>query len=220
MPSAILSPSTALEELNTVKQAALTCTACRLHETRTNVVFSDGNPQADILFIGEGPGQTEDETGLPFVGRSGKQLTELIEMVGFNRQQDTYICNIVKCRPPQNREPMADEAEACKGYLHAQIELVAPKIIVLVGKTAYRGIFQPKQKNIAIGKIRGQWLPSPFANTEVMTIFHPSYLLRNPQWTEGSPKWQTYQDLVAIRQRYDALGLKATHPLNIRSEFA
>jgi uracil-DNA glycosylase len=196
-----------LAQLEAVREKALRCQACRLHETRQNVVFFDGNPEARVLFIGEGPGQQEDETGIPFVGRAGQLLTKIIESVGFNRQTDTYICNIVKCRPPGNREPMADEAAACAGFLQAQLDLVRPDILVLVGKTAYRGIYNI-QGNIRIGQLRGQWLESPFTQhpeMKVMTIFHPSYLLRNPSPNEGTPKWLTWQDMQEIRRVYDEL---------------
>jgi uracil-DNA glycosylase len=202
-------PSPQHLSLEALKAETLNCTACRLSETRTHVVFADGNANAKILFIGEGPGQNEDETGIPFVGRAGQLLTKIIESVGLNRQQDTYIANIVKCRPPQNREPMADEMAACNGYLHEQIRWVKPHIIVLVGKTALKGIVG---YDGPIGKIRGQWLTdTPYPQAHVMGIFHPSYLLRNASPAEGTPKWLTWQDMKAIRAKYEeAYGPLAT----------
>ena len=192
-----------LPNLDTLCNVAMTCTRCRLSEGRTQVVYSDGNPNAKIVFIGEGPGQQEDETGIPFVGRAGQLLTKIIESVEFSRKDDTYICNIVKCRPPLNRAPFDDEAEACSDYLTAQLKFVGPKIIVLVGKTALTYLLN---NNTPISKIRGQWLNSPkFPNAKIMPIFHPSYLLRNPSSNTGTPKWLTWQDMIEIRRVYDTL---------------
>lgn len=189
--------------LDVARAAAKACTACRLHEGRTNMVFSDGNPEAKIMFIGEGPGQQEDETGVPFVGRAGQLLTKIIESAGLSRAEDTYICNVVKCRPPGNREPQPDEALACADFLSAQIALVRPKIIVLVGKTAVKWVL--KQQDVPISKMRGKWLDSPYPNTKMMAVFHPSYLLRNPSPNEGTPKWLTWQDMLEIKREWETL---------------
>lgn len=198
MATQLCSSPVHIEALETLQKKVSACTACRLHEKRTNVVFADGNPNASILFIGEAPGQQEDESGIPFVGRAGKLLTQIIESVGFSRQEDTYICNIVKCRPPENRAPLEDEAAACGGYLHTQIQLVDPKIIILVGKTALLYLLGNKTP---ISKIRGQWLTcDKYPNAKIMPIFHPSYLLRNPSPNEGTPKWLTWQDMLEIKK--------------------
>lgn len=201
-----------LEQLAEVKQQAMACSACRLADTRTKVVFSDGNPQAQLMLIGEGPGQNEDETGVPFVGRAGQLLTKIIESAGFDRQQDTYICNVVKCRPPQNRAPFQDEADACKGFLQSQINLIQPAIILLVGKTALTHVLG--EQKIAISKMRGQWLENNFIHQpKMMTIFHPSYLLRNPSQAPNSPKWLTWQDMLEVRRVFDELGFLANGKL-------
>jgi uracil-DNA glycosylase len=185
-------------------QAASVCTRCDLHKTRTHVVFSDGNPKSKLMFIGEGPGQNEDETGIPFVGRAGQLLTKIIESVGLSRKEDTYICNVVKCRPPGNRVPTDHEMATCFPYLRAQIHFIQPKIIVLVGATALRGVLGVQSP---ISKIRGKWLDTPFGDTKAMAIFHPSYLLRNPSGEQGTPKWLTWQDVQEIKRAYDALSV-------------
>ncbi len=188
-----------LEEL---RDEASVCIRCDLHKTRTHVVFGSGNTQAKLMFIGEGPGQTEDETGLPFVGRAGQLLTKIIESVGFNREQDTYITNVVKCRPPGNRVPTDHEMATCFPYLRGQIQYIEPRIIVLVGATALKGVLGIKSP---ISKIRGQWLDTPFGCVRAMAIFHPSYLLRNASNEKGTPKWLTWQDMQQVKQAYDAL---------------
>lgn len=180
--------------------AASSCTKCQLCQTRTNVVFADGNPQAKLMIIGEGPGEREDETGLPFVGRAGQLLDKILASVHIDRQKETYICNIVKCRPPQNRVPAIDEAAACRAYLDAQISFVKPKLILLAGSTAVQYILQIKQP---ISKIRGKWFE--FQNSKVMPIFHPSYLLRNDSKEVGSPKWLMWQDIKLVKKTLDAL---------------
>jgi len=166
------------------------------------VVFGEGNPHTRIMFVGEGPGQTEDETGRPFVGRAGKLLTQMIEAVGLVRGEDTYITNVVKCRPPGNRVPTDAEMTGCFGYLDTQIRLIQPAILVLVGSTALRGVLGLKTP---ISKIRGQWLETPYASTRAMAVFHPSYLLRNASHAEGTPRWLTTQDMQEIRRAADPL---------------
>ncbi|MEB3286535.1 MAG: uracil-DNA glycosylase [Vampirovibrionales bacterium] len=192
--------------LDELKAIVSVCNRCRLSTTRTQIVFSDGNPKARIMIIGEGPGQQEDETGVPFVGKAGQLLTKIIESVNFDRQKDVYICNIVKCRPPNNRAPEADEMASCTPYLQAQIQLIQPDIILLAGATAVKGLL-PNQPGIT--KIRGKWFALPEDRypwkPRVMPIFHPSYLLRNQSTVENSPKWHTWQDIQAVRKAYDAL---------------
>lgn len=191
-----------LTSFETTRDVALHCTACVLHCTRQQVVFGSGNPQAKLMFIGEGPGQNEDETGLPFVGRAGQLLTKIIESVGLSRETDCYIANVVKCRPPGNRVPTDEEMAQCYPYLEAQIKYIAPKLIVLVGATALKGVLGIKSP---ISKIRGQWLETPFLGTLAMPIFHPSYLLRNASNAEGTPKWLTWQDMKEIKQAWECL---------------
>jgi uracil-DNA glycosylase len=188
--------------LDEVREEATQCIRCDLHKTRTHVVFGSGNTQTKLMFIGEGPGQTEDETGLPFVGRAGQLLTKIIESVGFSREEDAYITNVVKCRPPGNRVPTDIEMATCFPYLRAQIQIMKPKILVLVGATALKGVLGIKSP---ITKIRGQWLETPFDGARGMAIFHPSYLLRNPSNEPGTPKWKTWQDMQEIRRVYDSL---------------
>lgn len=176
------------------------CQRCELAPSRTHVVVSRGSRTAPILIIGEGPGQQEDEQGLPFVGKSGQLLEKILEAVRLKTDEDVYICNIVKCRPPGNRVPTADEMAACKGYLLEQIRLVDPKIILLTGATAVKGITGEKR---GITKIRGQWME--WEGRLCMPIFHPAYLLRNPSREKGSPKWLMWQDIQTVRSKLDEL---------------
>jgi DNA polymerase len=176
------------------------CQRCGLAAGRTNAVVGAGNLQAPIMIVGEGPGQTEDETGLPFVGRSGELLDKILASVNLVREKDVYICNIVKCRPPDNRVPTMEEAEACKGYLLEQIRLISPKIILLTGATAMRGLVGIKD---GITKVRGQWIEKD--GRFYMPIFHPAYLLRNPSREKGKPKWLMWQDIQAVRAKLDEL---------------
>lgn len=191
--------------LEEAKKAAMKCKLCVLCKGRTNVVFSDGNENAKIMVIGEGPGQNEDEQGLPFVGRAGKFLDKIFESVNLNRKEHLYICNIVKCRPPENRAPFEEEAEACSDYLKAQIKYIDPKMIILAGATAIRGILKIKDPRIT--KMRGQWLDTEdqlLKNRRIMAIFHPSYLLRN-EYQKGpdSPKALMWKDVQEIRRVFD-----------------
>jgi len=192
---------TVITSLEEAAAAASVCQACRLCQTRQNVVFADGNPDAKLMIIGEGPGQREDELGLPFVGRAGQLLDKILASVNIDRKKDTYICNMVKCRPPGNRVPGKDEMEACRSFLEAQIEFVKPKLIVLAGSTAVLGVLQVKDP---ISRIRGKWFD--FKNgAKVMPVFHPSFLLRNESREVGSPKWLMWQDIKEIRRALDDL---------------
>ncbi|MCM0589694.1 MAG: uracil-DNA glycosylase [Gloeotrichia echinulata DEX184] len=176
------------------------CHRCPLGETRTHAVVGRGNLQAPIMIIGEAPGQNEDETGLPFVGRSGQLLEKILASVELTTENDVYIANINKCRPPNNRPPTPDEMAACLPYLLEQIRLVDPKIILLTGATAIKGITGDKR---AITKIRGEWIE--WQGRLCMPIFHPSYLLRNPSKEVGAPKWLMWQDMQAVRAKYDEI---------------
>ncbi len=191
------------EELNKIKAECNKCQKCALGATRTNIVFSDGNPNAKILLIGEAPGADEDATGTPFVGRAGKLLTKLIEDCGMSRKNDFYICNTVKCRPPENRVPTDEEKELCQNYLLKQIKTVNPKVIVLCGATSAKSFLGNK---IKISQIRGQWYKL-FDNIDATVIFHPSYLLRNHSEAEGSPRWLTKQDLYKIKETVQKGGM-------------
>lgn len=188
---------TSLEELIPHCQI---CERCGLSESRTHAVVGRGNPQADIMVVGEGPGQQEDEQGLPFVGRSGQLLEKIFAAVKLDTQQDIYIANVVKCRPPGNRTPLAPEVAACKPYLLEQIRLIDPKIILFTGATALKALTGEKK---AISKVRGQWLE--WNQKLCMAIFHPAYLLRNPSREKGSPKWLMWQDIQAVRDKLDEL---------------
>lgn len=176
------------------------CYRCDLGATRTHAVVGRGNPQAPIMIIGEGPGQNEDETGLPFVGKAGQLLEKILEAVKLDSEQDVYICNVVKCRPPGNRVPTPDEIAACKPYLLEQIRLVDPKIILLTGATAVKGVTGDKR---GITKIRGTWME--WEGRLCMPILHPAYLLRNPSREQGSPKWLMWQDIQVVRAKLDEL---------------
>ncbi|MDX2230499.1 MAG: uracil-DNA glycosylase [Leptolyngbyaceae cyanobacterium bins.349] len=183
------------------------CYRCDLGHNRTNAVVGEGHLNADIMIVGEGPGQTEDETGRPFVGRSGELLDKILASVKLTREQDVFICNIVKCRPPENREPTLPEADACKGYLMEQIRMINPKIILLTGKTALRNLLGIKE---GITKVRGQWMER--GDRLYMPIFHPAYLLRNPSRETGSPKWLMWQDIQAVRQKLDEIRATVSNP--------
>lgn len=195
----VLSPT--YGSLDEVEQAARGCTLCKLCETRTHVAFSDGNPNAKLMIISEGPGHHEDVQGIPFVGRAGQLLDKILASANIDRKKDTYICNVVKCRPPQNRVPTKEEAEACRPYLDAQIDFVKPRLILLAGATAVQCVMEFKDP---ISRIRGKWF-SHGSGAKVMPIFHPSYLLRNDSREVGSPKWLMWQDIQEVRKALDEL---------------
>ncbi len=188
------------ETIDTLKTKCLSCQKCELAETRTNVVFGKGPTDANLMIIGEGPGEQEDLSGDPFVGRAGKLLTKILESVGIHRETDAFITNIVKCRPPGNRNPQPAETEACKGYLVRQIQLIQPKIIVLLGAPSLKTVLESA---LSISKSRGQWFTAPVDYMEdpvyIMPVFHPSYLLRNASKSEGSPKWLTWTDIKEVK---------------------
>jgi DNA polymerase len=163
----------ATPSLESVREALGECTRCRLSEARTQIVFGDGNPDADLLFVGEGPGAEEDRRGLPFVGRAGELLTSMIEKgLGISRSE-VYICNIVKCRPPENRTPLADEAATCRSFLDGQIDAVRPRAIVALGKPATSLLLG---RDVAITRIRGNW--HEYRGIPLMPTLHPAYVLR------------------------------------------
>jgi len=175
--------------LEKLRNQALECHLCPLSKSRTKVVFGEGNENADILFVGEAPGATEDSSGKPFAGRSGEMLTRMIENVLLITRQDVYITNIVKCRPANNAEPSPSEAHSCHPYLLKQIELIKPKIIIALGATAYHYL---SGDDTAISKIRGNIQEQH--GYKLMPTYHPSYLLRNP-----SAKKDVLEDLKIVK---------------------
>lgn len=189
------------EELEIIREKCAVCHKCPLGATRTKSVFSDGNPNSKMMLIGEAPGFYEDQEGKPFVGKAGQLLDKIFESVGLSREKDIYICNTLKCRPPNNRDPLPDEKEACREYLDAQLEILKPRIILLCGKVALKSFLETDQ---GITKLRGRWFDGPYGS-KMMPIFHPSYLLRNQQRTPGSPKALMWQDIQEIKRAYDAL---------------
>jgi len=183
-----------------VLDIALKCTNCILSKTRTKVVFGHGPVPCDLMLIGEGPGEKEDLSGLPFVGRAGQLLTQILSSINIDREKDIYITNIVKCRPPENRAPEKEETEACYPYLEQQIKLIKPKIILLAGAPSTKVVLKNEEP---MSKIRGKWFKLEGTDINVMPIFHPSYLLRNPSKENGSPKWLTWQDMKEVKGALD-----------------
>jgi len=171
------------------------CTRCKLYKHRHTIVFGDGNPKAELVFVGEGPGADEDAQGLPFVGRAGKLLTQMIEAMGLERK-DVYICNVVKCRPPENRTPEDDEVSTCSPFLLRQLAVIAPKVIVCLGAVAAKTLLRT---NRGISQFRGQWLD--YRGSKLMATYHPAYLLRNP-----NAKGEVWKDLQKVMV---VLGLQA-----------
>lgn len=185
-----------------LRSEILACQKCGLYKTRKNAVMGEGNPRAMVMFIGEGPGRDEDELGRPFVGRAGQLLDKMLGSIGFTRN-DVYIANILKCRPPGNRDPEPEEAEACIGYLRAQVAMIRPKILVCLGRISAGYILgQP----VHITQDRGIWYEAK--GFFMMPTYHPAALLRNEPW-----KKDAYRDLLAIRAKYEEL-LKETHAEN------
>ncbi len=191
--------NTKQKDLDELRNICNSCMNCELGKTRINVVFSDGNPNsAKAILIGEAPGENEDKTGIPFVGRAGKLLNEFLEKVGISRKDDLYIINTVKCRPPKNRVPSDDEKKACEGYLLKQIEIINPEVIIFCGATALKSFWD---KKIQISKIRGEILEIEIGGKirKCIPIFHPSYLLRYHSLEEGSPRNLMLKDLTKIK---------------------
>lgn len=174
--------------LEAVREELGDCKRCKLHKGRTNIVFGVGSPKADIVFVGEGPGRDEDLQGEPFVGRAGQLLTRIVEAMGLKRQ-DVYICNVVKCRPPENRDPESDEISACRPFLEKQLYVIKPKVIVALGNIAIQTLLNTPAR---ITELRGRfyWYRE---GIKVMPTYHPSYLLRN----EGK-KTETWEDMQMV----------------------
>ncbi len=180
----------AFGDIDALARSAEGCSLCRLSEKRRTVVFGEGHPQAPVMFVGEGPGADEDRTGRPFVGQAGQLLDQMIFAMGFERHE-VYIANVVKCRPPGNRDPQEDEMSACAPYLERQIELIEPRVLVALGKPASRRLTGSSKP---MGAMRGRW--SSYRGIPLMPVFHPAYLLRNPK-----AKPDVWKDLKLILQR-------------------
>ncbi len=174
--------------LDLLAESIKSCTRCALHAGRTQTVFARGNGTAGLCFVGEGPGADEDAQGFPFVGKAGQLLDRMIEAMGFGRD-DVYVCNIVKCRPPNNRKPEPEEMAACMPYLKEQLEVLAPEVIVALGATAVQGLFGTTE---GITRLRGRWKLYG-GRIPVMPTFHPAFLLRNPP-----AKREVWDDLQAV----------------------
>ena len=184
-------------DLLTLKQTCSDCTRCGLCETRRNVVFGVGNPHSDVLFVGEGPGEQEDKRGEPFVGPAGQLLDDMLSIIDLDRKKNCYIANIVKCRPPGNRDPLETEQDACFGYLEQQIALIQPKIIVCLGRIAAMRLIRADYR---ITREHGQWTQK---NGVWMTaIYHPSALLR-----DVTKRPETFDDLLKLREKMQELGI-------------
>jgi len=186
--------------LDSLADRARGCQRCPLGRNRTNLVFGEGNPHADLMLIGEAPGETEDQTGRPFVGKAGQLLTQILASVGIERDE-VYITNVVKCRPPGNRVPTRAEMDACWDWLAAQIALVNPLLIVTLGNTPTQKLLGTSQ---GITQLRGRFHRWK-GGIEVFPMFHPSFLLRNPSKKKGSPKYLTWLDIKAVKERLSYL---------------
>lgn len=176
--------------LTVIQEQAAACTACSLHSTKINSVFARGNPLSQLVVVGEAPGEEEDKQGLPFVGRAGKLLDVLLASIGFPKDS-VYICNVLKCRPPNNRNPLPNEVESCSGFLRSQIEAIAPKVLLAVGKFAAQTLAQSEE---SIGRLRGQI--HQYNGIPVVVTYHPAYLLRSPNATRIA--WNDFQTLRTI----------------------
>jgi uracil-DNA glycosylase len=199
-PSTIVSPHPKVDPANLswhdLWQTAMDCRNCQLCQSRSNVVFGDGNQNADLMFIGEGPGRDEDAQGLPFVGKAGQLLNKMISAMQFTREE-VYIANIIKCRPPQNRNPLPEEASACLPYLKRQIELVKPKVIVILGAVPLQFLFNQR----GVTRLRGTWLD--YHGIPAMITFHPAFLLRYP-----GDKGKAWSDLQQVMQKFGKIHKK------------
>lgn len=173
-PAAAPAMTDGVSEWDALAATAHNCTACRLAATRKTVVFGTGNPNADLMFIGEAPGRDEDERGEPFVGKAGQLLTDIIKAMKLTRD-DVYIANVIKCRPPENRNPEPDELDECRPYIQRQVALIQPKVIVALGRFGLQSL---TERAYSITAVRGQWLD--YNGIKLMPTFHPSYLLRTP----------------------------------------
>lgn len=180
-----------LDNLEKLKDICLSCEKCELCKTRTNVVFGYGNPTAEVMFIGEGPGENEDLSGKPFVGRGGQLLDKMLEVVDLSREKNIYIANMVKCRPPKNRDPLPTEVAECIGYLRNQVHIIKPKIIVCLGRVSAKRIID---ENFKVTEEHGKWFVKN--GVHIMGTFHPAALLRNP-----NNKPLAFEDFTKLRDK-------------------
>jgi len=187
-------PSIVADSLEELRAAIGDCRRCKLCSGRTNLVFGVGNPRANLMFVGEGPGRDEDLQGEPFVGRAGQLLTDIITKGIGLRREDVYIANVVKCRPPNNRDPEPDEVAACEPFLKKQIDLIGPEIIVALGRFAVQTLLQSK---MPITKLRGNW--HSYHGIKLMPTFHPAYLLRNP--ADKKLVWEDIKKVISEMRR-------------------
>ncbi len=185
------------EQLRTQEERLQGCRCCKLCDGRTTIVFGSGNPRADLVAIGEGPGADEDQQGKPFVGRAGQLLTRMLESVKLDREADVYILNVVKCRPPGNRNPETDEIDACSPFLASQLATIQPKVILALGSVATQALLRTREP---IGKLRGR--VHTYGAARLIPTFHPAFLLRNPG---QEYKRMAYEDLKLARREYDRL---------------
>jgi DNA polymerase len=186
-------PDIGAGSLEDLSRTAAACNRCRLSERRNKVVFGEGHPHAPVVFVGEGPGAEEDRTGRPFVGQAGRLLDQMIFAMGFERSE-VYIANVVKCRPPGNRDPQEDEAAACSAFLDRQIELIKPRVIVALGRPAARRLTGSTKP---IGALRGRW--ASYRGIPLLPVFHPAYLLRTPK-----AKREVWDDLKLVMRRLES----------------
>jgi uracil-DNA glycosylase len=198
--------NTSLANLNHTELEDLckSCNLCSLAKNRTNTVFSSGPIPAKIMAIGEAPGEEENLQGKPFVGEAGLLLEKIFDSINIKLREDLYITNLLKCHPPDNRTPLPEEIKSCRNYLLAQIQLVQPKIIILIGNSAFQNILQVKT---SISNARGNWYKIKVnymsEDLYLMPVFHPSYLLQNSSKKPDSPKWLTWQDFKEIKAALD-----------------
>ncbi|MDN5360450.1 MAG: uracil-DNA glycosylase [Thermotogaceae bacterium] len=185
--------------MSEIEETINQCTKCPLHETRANTVPGEGNIHSPVVFVGEGPGADEDAAGRPFVGRAGKLFEEILKAVSFSRE-DVFITNVVKCRPPNNRNPMPDEMMSCAPFLFSQLQVINPILIVTLGAVPLS--FLLEKKTVRITSMRGNLIEYK-DGVMIFPMFHPSYLLRNPSKTKGSPKYLTWQDIKEVKRIYD-----------------
>ncbi len=193
-PPVFLSREEKIEALAALQQEVSGCVKCKLHSTRIQTVFGVGNPDADLVFVGEAPGRDEDEKGEPFVGVAGQLLTKILGAIGFERE-DIYICNVLKCRPPQNRDPERDEVDACEPYLQRQLDILQPQLICCLGRHAAHTLLGT---TASLKSMRGH--VHDYYGIPTVVTYHPAALLRNPQW-----KRSTWEDVQKLRSMYERL---------------
>lgn len=205
-PSARLAPLAAIanDSLARITDEVSLCQKCDLYKTRNKTVPGVGPANAKLVFIGEAPGSEEDSSGLPFVGKAGQHLDKVLLAAGFKRE-DIFICNILKCRPPNDRDPLLPEMLCCTPFLQRQLRLVKPQIIACLGNVAVKFVIGPDAPGIT--RIHGQWFKSIF-DIPAMAMYHPAYLLRSASREKGSPNWEMWQDIQTLKKRYDSLSDK------------